>query len=185
MLRLVLGGPSVWRTTPTTTPTPTATFTLTHTRHSNPGAYSVSYPEGVGPAEEDAPDSRSVVTFIDTPGHSAFNEMRSRGANITDIVILAVAADDGIKQQTIESIRAAKAADVPIILALTKVDKPDADPSKVRTQLLEHEVILEEFGGEVLSAQVSAKTGDGLTDLMEQVRSFPRSPPPTPVCAYI
>jgi len=122
------------------------------------GAYSVK-----------APGGESTITFIDTPGHAAFDEMRSRGANITDIVILAVAADDGVKQQTTESIRAAKAAGVPIVLAFTKVDKGDADVNKVKLQLLEQEVVAEEFGGDVLSAEVSAKTGAGLPALFEAI----------------
>jgi len=115
------------------------------------------------------PTGDSTITFIDTPGHAAFDEMRSRGANLTDIVILAVAADDGVMEQTAESIRAAKAASVPIIVALTKSDKPEADAAKVKLELLEKEVVLEEFGGEVLSAQVSAKTGDGLEKLFDQI----------------
>jgi len=122
------------------------------------GAYSVT-----------APDGESTITFIDTPGHAAFDEMRSRGANITDIVILAVAADDGVKQQTIQSIRAAKAASVPIVLAFTKVDKPEADVNKIKLQLLEQEVVAEEFGGDIISAEVSAKTGTGMPALFEAI----------------
>jgi translation initiation factor IF-2 len=99
------------------------------------GAYSVPFPAGIGGGG--SPES---VTFIDTPGHAAFSEMRSRGANVTDIVILAVAADDGVKEQTMQSIKAARAGGVPIIVALTKVDKPDADVAKVKMQLLEQEV---------------------------------------------
>ena len=109
------------------------------------------------------------MTFIDTPGHAAFDEMRSRGANVTDLVILAVAADDGVMAQTVQSIKAAKSADVPIIVALTKSDKPNADAQKVKLELLEQEVILEEFGGDVLHAQVSAITGDGIDSLFEQI----------------
>ena len=126
------------------------------------GAYTVPFPDGVGP-------EGGVVTFIDTPGHAAFDKMRSRGANVTDLVILAVAADDGVKQQTIQSIRAAKAAEVPLIVALTKSDKPDADAQKVKLQLLESEVVLEEFGGDVLSTPVSAVTREGLDGLLEQI----------------
>jgi len=112
-------------------------------------------------------ESGDTVTFIDTPGHAAFSEMRSRGANLTDIVVLVVAADDGVKEQTIQSIQAAKAAEVPLVVAVNKVDKEGSDPSKVKMQLLEHEVVLEEFGGEVLSTLVSAKAGTGLNELLE------------------
>eukprot|EP00966_Prymnesium_polylepis_P094758 2193844-Prymnesium_polylepis.1 len=97
------------------------------------------------------------------------SDMRARGANITDIVVLVVAADDGVKEQTIQSIKAAKASDVPIVVAVNKIDKPEADPSKVKMQLLEHEVVLEDFGGEVLSTDLSAKTGSGLPALLEQL----------------
>lgn len=123
------------------------------------GAYSVATPG----------DGDDTVTFIDTPGHAAFDEMRSRGANVTDIVILAVAADDGVMEQTKMSIQAAKAANVPVIVAITKSDKPEADGAKVRQELLQYELVLEEFGGEVLSAEVSAKTGTGLEDLFNQI----------------
>lgn len=130
------------------------------------GAYSVPFPEGVGSGGEERSDR---ATFIDTPGHAAFSEMRSRGANVTDVVILVVAADDGVMEQTMQSINAAKAADVPMIVAITKSDKPDADAQKVKMQLLEKEVVLEDFGGEVLAVEVSAKEGTGLTELMEQI----------------
>jgi translation initiation factor IF-2 len=107
------------------------------------------------------------ITFIDTPGHAAFTEMRARGANITDIVVLVVAADDGIKQQTIEAIRHAKAAKVPIIVAVNKIDKPGADPARVRQELLSHELVVEEMGGEVLAVDVSAKQRANLEKLEE------------------
>ena len=110
-----------------------------------------------------------LITFIDTPGHAAFDEMRARGANVTDIVILAIAADDGVQPQTVQSIRAARSANVPIIVAVTKVDKPDADAAKVKQELLQEEIILEEFGGDVLSSLVSSKTREGLDGLLEQI----------------
>ena len=109
------------------------------------------------------------ITFIDTPGHAAFTAMRARGAQATDIAILVVAADDSVMPQTIESISHAKAAGVPIIVAINKVDKPSADPQKVRTQLLQHEVFVESMGGEVLDVEVSAKTGQGLDKLLEAI----------------
>ena len=109
----------------------------------------------------------NVITFIDTPGHEAFTEMRSRGATTTDIVILVVAADDSVKAQTIEAINHAKAAGCPIIVAVNKCDKPEADPSRVRSDLLQYEIITEDFGGDVLCVNVSAHTGDGLKQLEE------------------
>ncbi|MDD4615915.1 MAG: translation initiation factor IF-2 [Alphaproteobacteria bacterium] len=109
------------------------------------------------------------VTFIDTPGHAAFTEMRSRGAQITDIVVLVVAADDGIKPQTIEAIRHAKAAEVPIVVAINKMDLPSANPSRVRQELLQHDVQVEEMGGEVLSVEISAKTKMGLDKLLDAI----------------
>ncbi|MED5304830.1 MAG: translation initiation factor IF-2 [Pseudomonadota bacterium] len=111
----------------------------------------------------------NVITFIDTPGHEAFTEMRSRGANITDIVILVVAADDSVMQQTIEAINHAKAAGCPVIVAVNKCDKPDADPQRVRNDLLQHEIITEGFGGDVLCVDVSALTGRGLDKLEEAI----------------
>ena len=111
--------------------------------------------------------SKSKISFIDTPGHEAFTEMRARGANVTDIVILVVAADDGIKQQTIEAIKHAKAADCPIIVAVNKCDKPEANPQKVRTELLQHDLIPEEMGGDVQCINVSAKNKQGLNDLID------------------
>ena len=111
----------------------------------------------------------NVITFIDTPGHAAFTEMRLRGANTTDIVILVVAADDSVKEQTIEAINHAKAAGCPIIVAVNKCDKPGADPSKVRSDLLQHEIITEDFGGDILAVNVSAHTGEGLEKLEEAI----------------
>jgi translation initiation factor IF-2 len=112
-------------------------------------------------------DNGGKITFIDTPGHAAFTEMRARGANVTDIVVLVVAADDGIMPQTVEAIRHAKAAQVPIIVAINKMDKPDADPARVRNELLSHELVVEELGGDVLAVEVSAKNKTNL-DKLEQ-----------------
>ncbi len=109
------------------------------------------------------------ITFIDTPGHAAFTAMRARGAQATDIAILVVAADDAVMPQTIESISHAKAANVPIIVAINKIDKPDADAQKVRAGLLQHEVFVESMGGETLDVEVSAKTGAGLDKLLEAI----------------
>ena len=109
------------------------------------------------------------ITFLDTPGHEAFTAMRARGAQATDIAILVVAADDGVMPQTIESIKHAKAAGVPIIVAINKMDKHDADPTRVRTELLQHEVFVESMGGEVLDVEVSAKTRAGLDKLLETI----------------
>ena len=111
--------------------------------------------------------SGSNISFIDTPGHEAFTEMRARGANVTDIVVLVVAADDGIKMQTIEAIKHAKAAACPIIVAVNKCDKPEANPSKVRTELLQHELVPEEMGGDIQCIDVSAKNKEGLGDLID------------------
>jgi translation initiation factor IF-2 len=110
-----------------------------------------------------------IVTFLDTPGHEAFTDMRMRGANVTDIVILVVAADDGIMPQTIEAIRHTKAAGVPMIVAINKCDKPEANPLKIRERLLEHEVVVEAMSGDVQDVEVSAKTGAGLDELIEKI----------------
>ncbi len=115
-------------------------------------------------------DGRKSITFLDTPGHEAFTAMRARGAEITDVVVLVVAADDAVMPQTIEAISHAKNAGVPIIVAINKVDLPAADVPKVQQDLLSHDVVLEEFGGDVLSAAVSAKTGEGLDELLEKVQ---------------
>ena len=110
-----------------------------------------------------------LLTFLDTPGHAAFTSMRSRGAQVTDIVILVVAADDAVMPQTIEAIAHAKAAEVPMIVAINKIDRPAADPQKVRTDLLQHEVIVEQMSGEVQDVEVSATTGQGLDQLLEAI----------------
>ncbi len=112
---------------------------------------------------------KQKVTFLDTPGHEAFTQMRQRGANVTDIVVLVVAADDGIMPQTIEAINHTKAAGVPMIVAINKCDKPEANPQKVRERLLEHEVIVEALSGEVQDVEVSAKTGAGLDELLDKI----------------
>ena len=110
-----------------------------------------------------------LITFIDTPGHETFTAMRARGAKVTDIVILIVAADDGVMPQTIESINHAKAADVPIIVAVNKIDKPGADPARVRQELTEYGVIPEEWGGQNMFVDISAKKHQGIDELLEAV----------------
>ncbi len=121
------------------------------------GAYQVTTRDG------------AVLSFLDTPGHAAFTSMRSRGAQVTDIVVLVVAADDAVMPQTVEAINHAKAAKVPMIVAINKVDKPAADPNKVRTDLLQHEVVVEAMSGDVQDVEVSAKTGQGLDSLLEAI----------------
>ncbi|MCB9653723.1 MAG: translation initiation factor IF-2 [Deltaproteobacteria bacterium] len=113
--------------------------------------------------------SRGPVTFLDTPGHAAFSQMRARGANVTDIVVLVVAADDGVMPQTLEAIDHAKSAHVPIIVAMNKIDKPEANPDRVLQQLADQGLLVEDWGGEVLWKRVSAKTGEGVEDLLEQI----------------
>ncbi len=113
--------------------------------------------------------SGSVLTFLDTPGHAAFTSMRARGAQVTDIVVLVVAADDSVMPQTIEAINHAKAADVPMIVAINKCDKPNANPDKVRTELLQHEVVVEKMSGDVQDVEVSAITRQGIDDLLEAI----------------
>ncbi|MCV6825566.1 MULTISPECIES: translation initiation factor IF-2 [Halocynthiibacter] len=121
------------------------------------GAYQVKTDEG------------KLLTFLDTPGHAAFTSMRARGAQVTDIVVLVVAADDAVMPQTIEAIHHAKAAGVPMIVAINKIDRPEANPDKVRTDLLQHEVIVEKMSGEVQDVEVSAINGTGLDDLLEAI----------------
>jgi translation initiation factor IF-2 len=114
-------------------------------------------------------DSGAVLTFLDTPGHAAFTSMRARGAQVTDIVVLVVAADDAVMPQTVEAINHAKAAKVPMIVAINKIDKPSADPDRVRTSLLHQEVVVEKMSGDVQDVEVSAKTGQGLDELLEAI----------------
>jgi translation initiation factor IF-2 len=120
------------------------------------GAYHVETPRG-------------MVTFLDTPGHEAFTAMRARGAKATDVVILVVSADDGVMPQTIEAIHHAKAAGVPIVVAINKIDKPDAQPERVKMELVAQEVVPEDFGGDTMFREVSAKTGKGIDELLEAV----------------
>ncbi len=122
----------------------------------------------IGAYHVELPDGRAV-TFLDTPGHEAFTAMRARGAQVTDLVILVVAADDQVMPQTIEAISHAKNAGVPMVVAINKVDLPAANAAKVKQDLLQHQVVLEEFGGDVLSAEVSSKTGAGVDDLLTKV----------------
>src|ERR1044071_5764493 len=120
------------------------------------GAYQVQTPKG-------------AITFLDTPGHAAFTAMRARGAKATDVVVLVVAADDGVMPQTIEAIQHAKAAGVPIVVAVNNIDKPDADPDRVRTELSKHDVIPEEWGGQTIFVNVSARTGAGIDNLLDSI----------------
>ncbi|HLH81344.1 MAG TPA: translation initiation factor IF-2 [Chthonomonas sp.] len=124
------------------------------------GAYQVEIQHNGQPAR---------ITFLDTPGHEAFTQMRARGASVTDIVVLVVAADDGVMPQTVEAIHHAQAAEVPIIVAINKIDKPDARPDRVKQQLAEHNLLVEEYGGDVPVVEVSAKTGQGIQDLLEYI----------------
>jgi translation initiation factor IF-2 len=121
------------------------------------GAYQVNMPTG------------QKITFLDTPGHAAFTQMRARGAEVTDIVVLVVAGDDGVMPQTIEAINHAKAAEVPIIIAINKMDKPDVDPMRVKQELLQHEIVVEEMGGDVQTIEVSAITKKGIDSLEEAI----------------
>jgi translation initiation factor IF-2 len=112
---------------------------------------------------------KGVISFLDTPGHAAFTQMRARGAKLTDIVVLVVAADDGVMPQTIEAVKLAKAANVPLIVAVNKMDKSDADPGRVKNEFLTHDVVAEEFGGDTQFVEVSAKTGAGVDNLLDSI----------------
>ena len=120
------------------------------------GAYHVTTPRG-------------MITFLDTPGHEAFTAMRARGAKVTDLVVLVVAADDGVMPQTLEAVNHAKAAKVPVLVAVNKVDKPEANPEKIRQELAAHQVVPEEWGGDAMFQDVSAKTGQGIDELLERI----------------
>ena len=120
------------------------------------GAYHVETPKG-------------MITFLDTPGHAAFSAMRARGAQVTDVVILVVAADDGVMPQTIEAIEHARAAEVPVVVAVTKVDKPEADPDRIKNELVKHGVIPEEWGGDTMFVNVSARAGTGIDQLLDTI----------------
>ena len=120
------------------------------------GAYHVTTPRG-------------MITFLDTPGHEAFTAMRARGAKVTDLVVLVVAADDGVMPQTLEAVNHAKAAKVPVLVAVNKIDKPEANPEKIRQELAAHEVVPEEWGGDAMFQDVSAKTGQGIDELLERI----------------
>ncbi|MFL6580876.1 MAG: translation initiation factor IF-2 [Burkholderiales bacterium] len=120
------------------------------------GAYHVNTPRG-------------MITFLDTPGHEAFTAMRARGAKVTDLVVLVVAADDGVMPQTLEAVNHAKAAKVPVLVAVNKIDKPEANPEKIRQELAAHEVVPEEWGGDAMFQDVSAKTGQGIDELLERI----------------
>jgi len=120
------------------------------------GAYHVETPKG-------------TITFLDTPGHEAFTAMRARGAKVTDLVVLVVAADDGVMPQTVEAVHHAKAANVPIIVAVNKVDKPEAQPERIRQELVAHAVVPEDWGGDTMFVDVSAKTGKNIDGLLESI----------------
>ena len=121
----------------------------------------------IGAYQVDADGQR--ITFIDTPGHEAFTAMRARGAEVTDIVVLVVAADDGVMPQTVEAINHAKAAEVPIVVAINKIDRDDADPNRVMQQLSEQGLVPEAWGGDTIMVEVSALQGLGIDDLLEQL----------------
>ncbi|MCR5693199.1 MAG: translation initiation factor IF-2 [Bacilli bacterium] len=137
-------------------------------RHSDLAAHEAGgISQAIGAYQKDYKGKK--ITIIDTPGHEAFTAMRARGADATDITVLVVAADDGVMPQTIEAINHAKAADCEIIVAINKMDKPGADPDRVKNELMAHDVIAEDYGGEVMTVEVSAKTGKGINDLLDAI----------------
>src|SRR6202012_4104232 len=127
------------------------------------GAYKVRI------AKKDSPAFGREIVFLDTPGHEAFTRMSARGSKVTDIVVLVVAADDGVMPQTAEAINHAKAANVPIIVAVNKMDKPGANPDRIKQQMTEFELVPEEWGGTTIYAPVSALKGEGIKELLEQI----------------
>lgn len=137
-------------------------------RHSNvAGGEAGGISQAIGAYQKEIHGKK--VTIIDTPGHAAFTAMRARGADVTDIVVLVVAADDGVMPQTVEAINHAKAANCQIIVAINKMDKPGANPQRVKEELMQHDIYGEEYGGDVLMVECSAKTGQGLNDLLEAI----------------
>ncbi|MDF1594639.1 MAG: translation initiation factor IF-2 [Acidimicrobiia bacterium] len=159
------------------------TTLLDHIRHTNvvEGEHG-GITQHIGAYQVDVGGNK--ITFLDTPGHEAFTALRARGAEVTDIVVLIVAADDGVMPQTIEAISHAKAARVPIIIAINKMDKPGADPTNIRAQLTEYELVAEELGGDITTVELSAKTGEGvehlleMIDLVAQLEEFKGNPKP-------
>lgn len=142
---------------------------LRHTHVVEGEAGGITQAIGAYQVETEVDDVERAITFIDTPGHAAFTAMRARGAKSTDIAVLVVAADDGVMPQTVEALNHAKAADVPIVVAVNKIDKPESDPDKVRGQLTEYGLIPEEYGGDTMFVNVSARTHEGLDDLLEAI----------------
>ena len=142
---------------------------LRHTHVVEGEAGGITQAIGAYQVETEVDDVERAITFIDTPGHEAFTAMRARGAKSTDIAVLVVAADDGVMPQTVEALNHAKAADVPIVVAVNKIDKPESDPDKVRGQLTEYGLIPEEYGGDTMFVNVSARTHEGLDDLLEAI----------------
>ena len=142
---------------------------LRHTHVVEGEAGGITQAIGAYQVETEVDDVERAITFIDTPGHEAFTAMRARGAKSTDIAVLVVAADDGVMPQTVEALNHAKAADVPIVVAVNKIDKPESDPDKVRGQLTEYGLVPEEYGGDTMFVNVSARTHEGLDDLLEAI----------------